>query len=363
MGDAIPFGQPLVSHHRRQADMNYRAGMRVHFEKGVELEDKATIWQRILIEFAGGFPPEYTPGYVLRGILVQKLSENTESRLAGSARLAIEPTEGIYPMSRSELVLLALMFVVIISATTTAATIQVNSAATGSFGQLNNNNSDIGDGLVLGWTFSDAGETITVTSTGLINLFDRTDNPPDLPDNDPDGIAFTVGTVGLDTESFTPLEQSLVDSGALSIPRDSDDTLQNVGALMGAFVSSSLSMDPSFKPRDSSTLDAGSLGIDAGALMLVGTDGFTFVSPGPGGFYFGINDLAPFNNRNITEGGFTVSIVPEPSTFSVFAISIAVISFRRRKSLLNRGVIIEIQTYSRGIRCNEISHSRQKRLM
>lgn len=193
------------------------------------------------------------------------------------------------------------------AATLPANEVTVDSMATGGFGRAFDEFSEGGDDLIVAWEFDAAGETIRIVSSGVIELSNG------LPDNGPDGIPVVVDGGIVPQNSYTPLEQVLIENGQLVLPRPFGDVLPNTGALIVAFVEESLASNPDFQPRDPTTVESG-VGIPAANLVLVGEKGFFFTSPGPGTFFLGINDLFPSNNLNITPGGFTamIDIVPEP---------------------------------------------------
>lgn len=205
-----------------------------------------------------------------------------------------------------------------------AETVLVDSKSTGGFGSFTGDISAGGSDFVFGWAFTAAGESLTGSATGVINLSNA------LPNNGPNGIPVTIDGFVVSTGSYNPLEQAAVEAGTLTIPRPIGTVLEDVGALIAAFVPDSLWNQPGFVPRADSTTGAGQVGIPARSLFLLG-DSFTFVAPEAGRLYFGINDLFPGNNVNVTTGGFTVTFqtaaVPEPSSIALLAVGgIAVLS-------------------------------------
>ena len=79
-------------------------------------------------------------------------------------------------------------------------------------------------------------------------------------------------------------------------------------------------------PRDD---DFGSPGIASSQLFFIGSGPFTFVTPGAGTLFLGVNDTFAINNS----GSFTanVSVVPEPTSFALLALGIGVLMRRRKR--------------------------------
>ena len=181
------------------------------------------------------------------------------------------------------------------SSTLQAAIVSVPATASGGFGSQGNPGSTR---FVLGHTFSSSGEMISISASGGVNLSINTRNVG------PDGISAPAGTPFAFTISYTPLEEPLVESGALIIPRPNGDTIEKIGALIGAYIPEPIANDPNFSPFDE---DLVNLGIPSTDLFLIGSQA-TLRSPGAGALYLGINEWFASNNS----GAFQVTIDPVP---------------------------------------------------
>lgn len=182
-----------------------------------------------------------------------------------------------------------------------SAALMVGAGANGRFGTPESG----GTGLVEGWVFTGAGETVTITATGTINI-----GGGPAGDTGPDGLDLSRGVIiGGFPEAYTPLEEQLVDASVPVPTTDHASTVLDVGALMAAFVPESVASAPGFAPLDD---DVSLIGIPSGALFLVGSGPTTFTSPGAGRLYFGINE--PFVSNNSGAFSVDVSPVPEPGT-------------------------------------------------
>lgn len=212
------------------------------------------------------------------------------------------------------------------SAGSASAAIIVSSNASGGFGEPASG----GTPLVLGYTFSAAGESVVISATGTVFML-----APDMAPAGPDGVTQTRAPIlGPFPFAYTPLEEKLVDAGTPPPITDPTSTVLNVGGLFAAFVPESLATTPGFLPLDS---DLTAVGIPSSALFLVGSGPIGFVASGPGRLYFGVNEPYVSNNAGqfeVTVGPGTVSAVPEPSTFALFAASAVCMAgincFRRR---------------------------------
>ncbi len=206
-----------------------------------------------------------------------------------------------------------------------AAEVYVGAKATGGFGRFDNSGSAGGDSFVLGWTFASANQAVTLSATGSINVSNY------LANNGPNGVDLAVSAPIVSQSTYTPLEQHLVEDGTLIIPRPQSDVMEHIGAVIGAFVPFSIADLAGFEPRDPSTVATGGVGIMADTLLLIGSGPFSFTAPEPGRLYLGVNDLYPANNIDISDNGFTVTIVPEPSSLvlAAFGISLLVSRWRR----------------------------------
>ena len=201
------------------------------------------------------------------------------------------------------------------SSTLQAAIVSVPATASGGFGSQGNPGST---GFVLGHTFSTGGEKISLSASGGVNLSINTRNVG------PDGITAPAGTPFAFTISYTPLEEPLVESGALTIPRPDGDPIENIGALIGAFVPASVANDANFSPFDEDIVDEG---IPSTDLFLIGSKA-TLSSPGPGSLYLGINEWFASNNS----GAFQVAIDPVPLPAAAWLLSsglIGVVGIRK----------------------------------
>ena len=182
----------------------------------------------------------------------------------------------------------------VVSFNVNAALVNVPATASGGFGSQGNPGSTA---FILGQTFAGSGEIITISASGTINLGGTFVTSPQ-------GITATAGTAFAGTISYTPLEESLVESGALIIPRPAGDLIENVGALIGVFIPASVASDPTFSPFDE---DLVALGIPSTDLFMIGF-GTTFTAPEAGSLYLGINEWFAENNS----GAFQVTIDPVP---------------------------------------------------
>ncbi|MCC9603404.1 PEP-CTERM sorting domain-containing protein [Stieleria sp. JC731] len=212
------------------------------------------------------------------------------------------------------------------------ADVVVSAGATGGFGRYDDDVSEGGGDMVLGWDFSGPNQTILISATGTIRI------GPEFPSNGPGGVAITVDNISVLQQTYTPLEQQFVDSGVLTIPRPVGDSLSDTGALIGAFVSSTTASFSKFQPRDPDTLGLDGIGIAPQDLMLIGDGEFSFTSTEAGRLYLGINDLFPSNNS----GSFTVTItaIPEPtSCFALFLGCSAIVVRRKRERLYATGPV------------------------
>jgi len=202
-----------------------------------------------------------------------------------------------------------------------AGMVTVGAQATGGFGRsygFAGGPSSGGLPLVAGWTFTAAGQMISISATGTINIADQY-NPG------PNGVPVVIDGVVAAPNSFTPLEQEAVLQGTLALPRPEGASVPEVGALMGAFVPAGTASNSNFVPADPATLVAPQIGIDPATLFLIGAGPYTFTSQGAGTLYLGINEWFPSNNT----GSFTVSLsavsklgllaVPEPGGLALAA--------------------------------------------
>jgi T5SS/PEP-CTERM-associated repeat protein len=157
--------------------------------------------------------------------------------------------------------------------------------------------------LVPAYTFTDAGQQVTINATGTIYLV-----TPSSPTN-ANGLTLQRSfIIGGAPSGFLPLEEVLVDAGSPVPITDGSSTILNVGALIGAFVPESIAAQPNFVPRDEDVVTAGQVGISSSGLFLVGAGPVSFTAPGPGRLYLGINE--PFVSNNA--GSFAVGIALTP---------------------------------------------------
>jgi hypothetical protein len=182
-----------------------------------------------------------------------------------------------------------------ISPSLASVAVVVPANASGFFGSPSAGATD----FVLGYSFSEAGEQVALTTTGTIRLVSP------LMKTDADGATtkrrFIIGSAG---SAYLPLEEAAVDAGIPVPITDGHSKIDGVGALIGAFVAESTAAQPTFAARDEDAIGLGQIGITSGALFLIGTGPFTFTAPGPGRLYLGINE--PFVSNN--DGAFNVSI-------------------------------------------------------
>ncbi len=198
-----------------------------------------------------------------------------------------------------------------------AASVFVDGRATGQFGTYGPAAIRDGLDLVEVVTFASAGEAIDFTAAGSLYL-----GTGALPTTGPDGagpfdrVAFLASSA-----AFLPLEEALVDGGGSLSP-----SFDQIGAVFAAFVPAGVRLGPGFLARN---LDVGG-SIASDSLFLVGSGPVTFVAPGPGSLFFGVNDS--FGNNNT--GGYTVTTmpVPEPSTGLLVLLGLGALSGASAKS-------------------------------
>ena len=156
--------------------------------------------------------------------------------------------------------------------------------------------------------------------------------------------------------SYLPLEESAVDSGALSLPR-TDLLVSDFGALMAAFIDSTRASDPDFlalnSDPDPDFLNFTSFfpvdvfpdpipvgDILAEELFLVGAGPFSFTAPYNGSLFLGVNDMFVPNNS----GALMVAIeVPVPTTFALLILGLFVLR-RIRSDLISAGQPLSTQS-------------------
>ena len=191
-----------------------------------------------------------------------------------------------------------------------AATVSVPATAGGGFGSpvLASTN------FIVSYLFSQTGQTIEIKASGLIDIGISTLAGPD-------GLTLTRGVIA----GYTPLEEGLLDFGVTVPIGDMDSTVLNVSALIGAFVPESRASEPGFVPLDSDIVE-GSRGIFSSDLFLIG-NGLTFVAPGEGRLYLGINEPYMINNS----GSFSVSMTPVPESSSVMPILFGLLLIVRKR--------------------------------
>ena len=111
-------------------------------------------------------------------------------------------------------------------------TTTVNADATGGFGDVNIGWQD----MVAGYVFSAGGESVDITVTGEINLYD----------------GYPTDALGVDyprtSSGYSPLQEGLVDAG--TDPSTLGEYMPNLGGLMGAFIPQSTASLPTFQARD-----------------------------------------------------------------------------------------------------------------
>lgn len=197
--------------------------------------------------------------------------------------------------SRYAISALSILFFIGFANSIFAATVNVAATASGGFGSQGNPGSTA---FILGHTFSNIDEMVSITATGTINLSAGATGVT------PQGINTPAGTPFALTTSYTPLEEVMVDSGVLTIPRPVGDMIEDVGALIGVYIPATTNNNPTFTPFDE---DLVPLGIPASDLFLIGL-GTTFTAQGPGALYLGINEWYAQNNS----GAFQVTLDPVP---------------------------------------------------
>lgn len=199
-------------------------------------------------------------------------------------------------------------------------TVPVGSRNTGGFGEPNNDFED----MVLGPSFSAAGEQLQIMASGLISLYE------DTWTSGPSGINYALYRSG-DESCYWPLEEAAVEAGSLVIPRPLPDTIL-AGQLMAAFVPESTVVQSGFMPRDN---DLVSVGIASTQLFPIGSGPYVFTAPGPGRLYLGVNDCYGADN-NTAGYGFNVDITPVPEPCAIVLLGAGVVSllayaWRRRR--------------------------------
>ena len=109
----------------------------------------------------------------------------------------------------------------------------------------------------------------------------------------PEGLSAKRGNSG----NYTPLDEAIVDvRGTSALPA----TMQNNGALFGAFVRESTVNTPGFRPISEDFPDGGIVSV---SLFLIGS-GLEFTANEPGTLFVGVNDSRPGNNS----GSFSVTV-------------------------------------------------------
>ena len=198
------------------------------------------------------------------------------------------------------------------------APVLVDSHATGLFGS---GGAPGASALVEGWSLASAGERVSISATGLIDL---ATNEPGY-DTSPSGIGLLVDGIQASNTQFTPDEEKHVEAGTLILPRTASTTIPAVGALIAVFVPESVASAPGFSATN---VEFGGA-ITPQDVFLVGSGPFEFTAQAPGRLYLGINDTFPTNNS----GSFsvTVSAVPEPASVGlIIAAGAFMLSARRR---------------------------------
>jgi hypothetical protein len=196
-----------------------------------------------------------------------------------------------------------------------AATVSVPATAGGGFGLVHLSPVLGSTNFIVGYLFSQTGQTIEIKSSGLINIGISTLAGPD-------GLTLTRGVI----DGYTPIEEGLLDFGVPVPIGDMDSTVLNVSALIGAFIPESRASEPGFVPLDSDIVE-GSRGIFSSDLFLIG-NGLTFVAPGEGRLYLGINEPYMLNNS----GSFSVSVTPVPESSSVMPILFGLLLIVRKRN-------------------------------
>lgn len=173
-------------------------------------------------------------------------------------------------------------------AAASATTISVSATANGMFGNLVTGTNTFVAGPALA-----AGDTVQITATGIITLGENLTT-------DADGVDVDSSSGKIFSFEFTPLEEALLDLGG------TDDTLmENLGALIGAFVPTAQVNAPNFRASDDD-ISYGSL--PSSSLFFVGTS-LTYTATEAGTLFFGINEGYVLNNS----GAFSVTVDPSVS--------------------------------------------------
>jgi hypothetical protein len=159
-----------------------------------------------------------------------------------------------------------------------------------------------------------AGEAITITATGEVNL---AGHRPEGIFATPDGLDFP-GDERPGPFYYFPLEEASVDAGDQVLPIPSDVAF-NAGALFGAFVAQGTVRSPGFVAQnddpDPNKLIFGTLiprlfaagGIPSDSLFLIGSGPIRYEATEDGTLFLGVNDGTSNNNA----GSFTASIMIE----------------------------------------------------
>lgn len=185
--------------------------------------------------------------------------------------------------------------------------VEVSSKATGGFGCLPGAGAP-GEDATLQFMVKGVdirkGESVTISATGIIQLF-----PGKVVG--PDGDTFFPRSA----DCWAPLEEALVDAGGFP----TTDPVPNLGALMGAFVTRN-AIGPDFQPFNDDpdpNPDVAAMlgtaipdplpvgGISSTELFFIGSNPLTFTAPAKGTLFLGINEVYTGNNDLF----FTVSIV------------------------------------------------------
>jgi hypothetical protein len=201
------------------------------------------------------------------------------------------------------------------AAAASAATLSVSATANGMFGNLVTGTNTFVAGPSLA-----AGETVQITATGTITLGENLTT-------DANGVDVDSSSGKVFSFEFTPLEEAALDAGG------SDDTLmENLGALIGAFVPTAEVTASDFRASDE---DISYGRLSSSALFFVGTS-LTYTAAEAGTLFFGINEGYVLNNSgafSVTVEPSNVSTVPLPAGLPLLAGALALgagVSRRRR---------------------------------
>jgi hypothetical protein len=226
-------------------------------------------------------------------------------------RLSLAQARGFFAGLSAVLLLLS-------GAIASAIPITVPATANGEFGVPEGG----GTPLVSAFSLTAAGQEIQITASGTINLDASLTTGPD-------GVSVPrsviMGNLNL---AYTPLEEGVIDGGGSVPTTDANSTVNEVGALIGAFVPSATVSASGFSPIDAKLSDPNP-GVNSTALFFVGAGPFTFTAPGAGTLYLGINE--PFVSNNTGSFSATIVSVPEPSALVLAGLAGAICLIAVRK--------------------------------